>query len=117
MRAHAAAQGGMARAGGAWGRLPGHPLSPATGLYSGHVAAYTHNYCRLWPGRVSCLGPIEEYPVKIAVKDASRARMIRFNWGEVWVISDPSARRYLLRQGLHVVTEAQARRWFNGIHP
>jgi hypothetical protein len=58
MRAHAAAQGGMARAEGAWGRLPGHPLSPATGLYSGHVAAYTHTYCRLWPGRVSCLGPI-----------------------------------------------------------
>jgi hypothetical protein len=55
--------------------------------------------------------------MKIAVIDASRVRMIRFNWSEVWVVSDPSARRYLRRQGLHVVTEAQARVWFDGITP
>jgi hypothetical protein len=44
--------------------------------------------------------------MKIAVKGGSRVRMIRFNWGEVWLVSDPSARRCLLRQRLHVVTEA-----------
>jgi hypothetical protein len=29
--------------------------------------------------------------MKIAVKDGSRLRMMRLNWGEVWVVSDPSA--------------------------
>jgi hypothetical protein len=55
--------------------------------------------------------------MKIAVKDASRVQMIGFNWGELWVVPDPNTRRRLRRQGLHVVTEAQARRWLDGITP